>query len=132
VILSAVRDGINARLATIPGLRTSDTIPDQVNPPLAVVGVPSGVFDEQFDGSLLLTFPIRLYVSLAGGASRSQDAIDAYLTGASEVRAAIYGDRTLGGAAKAVHVLGWDPYGIETNTAGVSYAVVDINTQVLG
>lgn len=40
ISLTAIMDGLEARLATISGLRVSDVVPDQINPPQAFVGVP--------------------------------------------------------------------------------------------
>lgn len=97
---SQVKDGLKTRLQTIPGLRCYDYQPDQVNPPFAfptlnqiryhATAMGAGGVEMDFDITLVLT---RQSERVA------QDQIDAYTAydGAQSVRAAIEGDRTLGG-----------------------------------
>jgi hypothetical protein len=97
---SQAKDGLKARLATISGLRCYDYQPDQMNPPFAfptlnqiryhATAMGSGGVEMDFDVTLVLT---RQSERIA------QDEIDKYtaFSGAQSVRAAIEGDRTLGG-----------------------------------
>ena len=100
---SQAKDGLKARLATISGLRCYDYQPDQVNPPFAfptlnqiryhATAMGSGGIEMDFDVTLVLT---RQSERIA------QDEIDKYMaySGSQSVRAAIEGDRTLGGVVE--------------------------------
>ena len=98
--LGDIRGGIATRLATISGLRTLDYVEGTIQPPVAVIGFPERIeYDESFArGVDRYVVPIRLYV--AGTVNRTtNNALESYLakSGASSVKAAIEGDRTLGG-----------------------------------
>jgi hypothetical protein len=101
--LSDIRDGIATRLRTISGLRVRDYVEGQVEPPMALVGFPSEIdYDEAMArGMDDHTIPIRVYV--ASQVNRAaNDALEGYLakTAADDpksIKAAIEGDRTLGG-----------------------------------
>jgi hypothetical protein len=96
---SALRDAIETRLATISGLNTYDTVPDNPVIPFATV-LPTGIeYDAGMsDGAHTWRFGILVAVHRASE-STAQDALDAYCdpTGTRSIRAAINGDRTLGG-----------------------------------
>lgn len=118
--ISALRDGLQVRLATIGGLRTSDTYPDQVNAPQALVGNPDVEYHQTYgSGYAVITFEIILLAfALQKGVKRGQDALDSYLnsTDANSVKKAIEGDCTLGGIAhdlivKRVYDYGQIAYG---------------------
>lgn len=127
--ISALRDGLETRLATISGLRAHDTAPGQVNPPAAVISPggdganePAISFDSTMArGSDDYLFLVTLLVQFADDSS-AQDKLDGYLqgSGALSVKAAIEGDPSLGGVAHFVHVREVREYGeIEYN--GVRY-----------
>lgn len=96
-----IMDGIEARLATIPGLNTSDATPGQIATPAAVVGLPEEIdYLRTFtNDNVDLTFRIQLMVSTAADAASCQKALAAYMdnSGASSVLLAIEADETLGG-----------------------------------
>jgi hypothetical protein len=105
---SQVRDGLKTRLQTISGLRAYDLIPDTVVPPCAVVGQLDFTFDidnarglDQAQVDVLVI--VQRFSERAG-----QDKLDAYLagSGASSIKAAIEGDRTLGGTVNTLRVTG--------------------------
>ena len=111
-----VMDGLEARLATIPGLRVSDVSPGQINPPCAVVGVPD-IPDYRLtfsNGYAALTFTVTVFTSAALDRV-GQKALAGYadFTGAGSVRTAIEGDKTLGGVAQDVTVDSFRPLGLE-------------------
>jgi hypothetical protein len=93
--------GIAARLATISGLRTAATVPDNPNPPIAVV-IPNSVsYDEAFArGMQTYSFTVVLIVGRVDERT-AQNKLDAFVssTGASSVKLAIESDKTLGGKA---------------------------------
>jgi hypothetical protein len=106
--IAAIRDGLKTRLATITGLYTHDTIPDAVNPPAAIVGMPTTIaYDFTFRAATTrFVFPVRVLVGRAAEAE-AQDKLDGYLSadGATSIRAAVDGDGTLGGVANTSRVV---------------------------
>ena len=104
--ISTIRTGLATNLATITGLRTSATMPDAINPPIAIV-VPEGI---TFDSAMArgmdeYSFTIMVIVGRAD-ARTSQSKVDDFCnpTGAGSVKTAIESDRTLGGAAQTLRV----------------------------
>jgi len=107
MIPSQVRDGLKTRLQTISGLRVFDTIPENPQPPAAIVGQLDMNFDiDNARGLDLATVEVYLLVQRMDVRS-GQDKLDAYLagTGAGSVKVAIEGDKTLGGACSTLRVL---------------------------
>ena len=100
--LSELRAGIAANLATIAGLRTSATIPDQVTPPMAVVMPQQITYDTAFAraGGDEYEFTVTVIVGRVDERT-AQNRLDAYCSGsgASSIKAAIESDKTLGGKA---------------------------------
>jgi hypothetical protein len=99
--ISALRSGIKTNLSTIAGLRVSDTIPDQINPPQAILSLSSVSFDKAMNKGLTL-YTFTLTVLVARQSERSGQAkLDAYVqsSGANSIKLAIESDRKLGGAA---------------------------------
>lgn len=116
--VSELRTGLATRLATITGLRTSATIPDQLNPPIAVVSLDTITFDQAFQRGLdEYQFTVTVIVGRVAERS-SQTRLDGYLdpSGAGSVKTAIEGDRTLGGKASTLRVT--DMTGISTVSIG--------------
>jgi len=106
MIPSQVRDGLKTRLQTISGLRAYDLIPDTVTPPAAVVGQLDFTFDID-NARGLDQAQVDVLVIVQRFSERSgQDLLDTYLagSGASSIKAAIEGDRTLGGAVNTLRV----------------------------
>ena len=107
MIPSNVRDGLKTRLQTITGLRVYDLIPDTVSPPAAIVGQLDFTFDINNARGLdqancdILVIVQRLSERVA------QDKLDAFLSGsgAGSIKAAIEGDRTLGGTVNTLRVI---------------------------
>jgi hypothetical protein len=105
---SSVRDGLKTRLQTISGLRAYDLIPDTVVPPAAVVGQLDFTFDIDNARGLDQAQVDVLVIVQRFSERTGQDKLDAYLagSGASSIKAAIEGDRTLGGAVQTLRVTG--------------------------
>lgn len=100
-LISDLRAGIAANLATISGLRTGATIPENVNPPFAIVAPSSMTYHMAMrNGMTTYNFVVTLVVSRADARS-GQNALDAFCssTGSSSIRSAVESDRTLGGKA---------------------------------
>lgn len=108
--------GVEARLKTIPGLRTESTQPGTLNPPEAIVGAPPvpNYRLAMNRGSFELGLTVSVYTSAA--VSRVGQMLLARLanpTGQMSVVAAIEGDRTLGGLVADCVVVSFRPLGIE-------------------
>lgn len=99
--ISSLRSGIKTNLSTITGLRVSDTIPDQINPPQAILSLSSVDFNKAMHrGATLYTFTLTVLVARQSERS-GQAKLDTYVqsSGASSIKLAVESDRTLGGAA---------------------------------
>lgn len=99
--ISELRAGIAANLATITGLRTGSTIPENVNPPFAIVAPSSMTYHMAMrNGMTTYNFVVTLVVKRADARS-GQNELDAFCssTGSSSIRSAVESDRTLGGKA---------------------------------
>lgn len=113
--ISDVRLGIAANLSTIPGLRVSQNVPDEINPPCAIVS-PDGTFitySTAFAGQADdLRFVVTVFVSRVWSRT-SQANLDAYAdsTNVQGVKAAVESDPTLGGIADDTRVLEARNYG---------------------
>ena len=102
--VSQVADGIKTRLATISGLRTFSYQPEQVNQPVAFPVVESVEFHGAFGGGDV-GMRFGVFVIVGRYLDRVAHAnLDGYLSysGATSLRAAIEGDRTLGGVANTL------------------------------
>ncbi len=104
--VSEVLTGLATRLGTISGLRTSTYMPDQLNPPVGFPVVESVEYHKAFGGGDVV---MRCSVFVIVGRYVDRTAytvLDGYLSydGATSIRAAIEGDRTLGGVASTLIV----------------------------
>lgn len=132
--ISACAAGLREQLRRIPGLRVVDYLPDQVNPPMAVLSITDVTFHRAFSGGdPVYQFVVTLIVARASERV-AQDRLDAFTSfdGAQSVRAAIEADQTLGGACQTSVV---DRAGnIQTVTLAdnVNYLAVDFTVIVHG
>jgi hypothetical protein len=96
--VTELREGIAANLATISGLRTSADIPDNPNPPVAVVILESIDYHQAMkDGLTIYNFTVMVIVGRASE-REAQRRLDAY-SAVDGVKRAIESDRRLGGKA---------------------------------
>jgi len=111
-----ILSGIETRLETISGLHVSDIKSGQIVTPAAVVGVPpiTDYWAAMKRGTFELEPTIMVLTSTAVDRP-GQLALAAYAnpTGTSSVVAALYGDRTLGGAVDDSYVRDFRPLGID-------------------
>lgn len=104
-----LRTGLAANIATISGLRVSSWMPDNVNPPVAVVAPPTIRYDQTMGAGVHgvdeYTFTVQVFVN-RDNPRTAQDLLDSYCAalGPSSVKAAIESDRTLSGAALDLRV----------------------------
>jgi hypothetical protein len=104
--IALMRKGIaNNILGAIPGLRVSETIPDNPNPPQAIISLDTVNYDQTFQrGMSQYVFIVSV---LAGRVSErnAQRRLDSYIDpGAQTIKTAIESDKTLGGAVFDVRV----------------------------
>jgi hypothetical protein len=113
--IAQVMQGIEARLATIEGLRTKDVTPDQISPPCAFVGVPPMDYRLTMGRASYLIKPTITVLVSAAWDRVGQLKLAGYAnpTGSTSVIAAIEGDRTLGGIADDCVVDDFEPLGME-------------------
>lgn len=111
-----VMQGIRSRLATISNLETREYLPDQIMPPIAIVGVPPITeYRTTFGrGRFTLEPTVTILVSARMDQAGQTDlAKYADVQGATSIPAAIEGDRTLGGVVEECWVLSFRPMGME-------------------
>lgn len=110
--LATIRDDLKARLATISGLQTYDTVPAKPEVPCAIVQPESGSRVSFERGSLDIRFLVTMMVQCADWPS-AQDALDGYVSigAAGSVTDAVEGFST---GSEDATVESWDSYGIIT------------------
>ena len=104
--MTTLRTGLAANLATITGLRTSATVPDDPKPPVAVVMPQRVIWDTSFARGLDQYEFVVLVIVGRVDERTAQNTLDAYCapTGAGSIKTAIERDKTLGGAANTLRV----------------------------
>ena len=132
--LTGIRTGLKTRLVTISGLSAHDYIPDFFEPPMALVAPPEIIdYDVTMArGADRYEIPVILYVTKID-AETSQDALDGYLasTGSTSIKAAIEGDRTLGGSAMDARVVSAGDYGEYEISQGTGFLGVTFTVEVI-
>lgn len=103
--ITDIRDALQTNLATISGLRTASEVPDNVNPPIAIVQLQSVDYDGAFQNGMA-TYSFLVSVIVGRAAERtSQRKLNAYAsTGSGGIKNAIESDKTLSGTAYDVRV----------------------------
>jgi hypothetical protein len=130
--ISDLRAGIAANLATISGLRTSATVPDSINPPIAVVMPNSITYDTAFARSGGDEYEFLVMVIVGRVDERSaQNNLDGYCsgTGATSIKAAIERDKTLGGKAFSLRVTSLRNYN-QLTVGDITYLSAEFVVQV--
>jgi len=99
--ITAIRDGLEANLETISGLRGYSEIPENPSIPAAVVTLNTIEYDQAYQkGLALYNFSISVIVGRFNARSTQQKLNDyADNTGADSIKTAIESDKTLGGSA---------------------------------
>lgn len=114
--IQQILEGIEARLDTVTGLRTSAFVADQINPPAALVGVPpiDNYRSTMRRGRFQLTPVVYVFVSATlDRVGQYQLASFADVTGDNSIPLAIEGDRSLGGLVEDCVVTGFRPLGMD-------------------
>jgi len=111
--ISELRTAIATNLATIPGLRTSEFIPDNPSPPIAVVQFDRAQYHlDMRNGMAEYNFVVQLIVGRVDERT-AQRSLDAYCssTGSSSVLLGVESDRTLNNKAFDCVVTEMSSYG---------------------
>ena len=102
--VSQVATGLANRLATIAGLRTSAFQPEQLNPPFAFPTLNRIEYHKAFGGGdVVMDWTVNVIVGryVDRNAFATLDGFLSY-SGATSIRAAIEGDKTLGGVCQTL------------------------------
>lgn len=101
-----VVDGLQARLDTIDGLRAFNHVPDQINPPQAMVMLDRVDYNHSMRDGVIYTAQIMVVVGRMAE-QVGQEAIYGYIdpTASGSIRQAIQADRTLGGVVADCNVV---------------------------
>lgn len=132
MVPSTVRAGLVTRLLTITDLLALSYVPDVVVTPLAIVDQLELDFDSAMNRGLDMAFvDVNLIVQRMDTQS-GQEALDGYLagTGSGSVKAAIEGDKTLGGACSTLQVLSASPGQYESQ--GVMFLAYRYRIKIYG
>lgn len=128
--ISDLRAGIAANLATISGLRVSAEMPDNPNPPQAIVAFNDAEFDLDFNrGMSQYNFTVTVIVGRAAERS-AQRTLDSYCssTGATSIKLAVESNRTLSGVAYDTRVSQLSSYGSIT-VGDTTYLAAEFDVQ---
>jgi hypothetical protein len=129
--VTEVKEGLANRLATITGLRAFAYQPDQLNAPIAFSLLENISFHRTMRTALTeMTFTVTVIVCKADSRA-AQSQVDPYVsaTGAYSIKAAIEGDRTLGGKVDDLIVNSAGGYQI-ISAEDADYLSVDFNVTV--
>ena len=129
--LSDIRKGLAGQLALVRGLRVSEHVPEQINPPAAIITRASVDYSLNAAGGLT---EWDMQVQLVAGRmadQQSQRQIDAWLSwdGAQSVRAFLEADRTLGGNCQTSRVTTADAL-VSIQVGDSDYVGVTLNVTV--
>lgn len=128
--ISELRAGLATNLKTIKGLRVVETLPDVVNPPMAMIGLSKVAYNQQNQRSMsLYTFQVTVVVGRVSERT-AQKALDVLVApGAGSIKYAIEVDRTLGGKAFDVFVPELSAIGA-MSVNGIDYFSAEFSVQV--
>lgn len=127
-MISDMRDGLAANIATLAGIRTYAEIPDQPNVPCAIVSLRDVNYDQAFQRGLAqYNFTITVVTGRASERT-AQARLDSLASaGTAGMKYAIESDKTLGGAAYDVRVISMDNIGAvnlnDTQYLGMDFSV---------
>jgi hypothetical protein len=128
--ISDLRTGLANNLKTLSGLRVLETLPDVVNPPVAMIGLTKVAYNRQNNQSMSeYTFKVTVIVGRVSERT-AQNTLDIWVApGTGSVKAAVESDRTLGGNAYEVFLAELSAYGAIT-VNGIDYLSAEFSVQV--
>jgi hypothetical protein len=103
---SQIHEALSLALAAVPGLRVADHLPEQINPPMAVVQLQNITYHRTMAGG---TSEWQFLVALVAGRMGDRSAqrqIDGWVSydGSQSIRAALEVDQTLNGICQSLIV----------------------------
>ncbi|NCA08304.1 MAG: hypothetical protein EBS85_06235 [Micrococcales bacterium] len=128
--ISALRTALGNNLKTISGLRVVETLPDLVNPPMAMIGLDKITYNRQNNRSMS-EYTFKVTVVLGRVSERTaQASLDVLVApGSGSIKYALESDRTLGGNAFEVFVAELGAYGA-VSINGIDYLSAEFSVQV--
>ncbi len=128
--ISELRAGLATNLKTLKGLRVVETLPDVVNPPMAMIGLTKVAYNQQNQRSMsLYTFQVTVVVGRVSERT-AQKALDVLVAlGAGSIKFALESDHSLGGKAFDVFVQELSAIGAMT-VNGIDYFSAEFSVQV--
>jgi hypothetical protein len=128
--ISLLRAGLAKNLQTIKGLRVVETLPDLVNPPMAMIGLTKVAYNQQNQRSMA-EYTFQVTVVLGRVSERTaQASLDVLVApGEGSVKYALESDRTLDGNAYEVFVPELSAYGA-VSINGVDLLSAEFSVQV--
>jgi hypothetical protein len=128
--ISLLRAGLAKNLQTIKGLRVVETLPDLVNPPMAMIGLTKVNYNQQNQRSMS-EYTFQVTVVLGRVSERTaQASLDVLVApGEGSIKYALESDRTLGGNAYEVFVPELSAYGA-VSINGIDYLSAEFSVQV--
>jgi hypothetical protein len=128
--ISLLRAGLAKNLGTIKGLRVVETLPDLVNPPMAMIGLNKVAYNQQNQRSMAeYTFQVTVVLGRVSERTAQRDMDLLVAPGEGSVKYAIESDRTLGGNAFDVFVSELSALGaLQVN--GIDYYSAEFSVQV--
>jgi hypothetical protein len=128
--ISLLRAGLAKNLATIKGLRVVETLPDLVNPPMAMIGLAKVAYNQQNQRSMAeYTFQVTVVLGRVSERTAQRDMDVLVAPGEGSVKYAIESDRTLGGNAYEVFVPELSAIGA-VSINGIDYFSAEFSVQV--
>jgi len=128
--ISDLRSALADNLKTVAGLRVVETLPDVVNPPMAMIAIDKVAFNKQNNRSMA-EYTFKVTVVLGRVSERTaQKAMDVLIApGKGSIKYAIEIDRSLGGYAFDVFVAETSAIGA-ISLQGVDYYSAEFSVQV--
>jgi hypothetical protein len=101
-----IQDGLALALGAIPDLRVADHLPEQLNPPVAVIQVQSVTYHRAMRGGLSTWEYVVSVIAGRMGERSAQRTLDQWMSydGPWSVRQALEADQTLAGVCSTVKV----------------------------
>jgi hypothetical protein len=128
--ISLLRAGLAKNLGTIKGLRVVETLPDLVNPPMAMIGLNKVAYNQQNQRSMAeYTFQVTVVLGRVSERTAQRDMDVLVAPGAGSVKFALESDRTLGGNAFDVFVPELSAIGA-VSINGIDYFSAEFSVQV--
>jgi hypothetical protein len=128
--ISLLRAGLAKNLGTIKGLRVVETLPDLVNPPMAMIGLAKVAYNQQNQRSMAeYTFQVTVVLGRVSERTAQRDMDVLVAPGEGSIKYAIESDRTLGGNAFDVFVPELSAIGA-VSINGIDYFSAEFSVQV--